>query len=58
MASSWLQGDTCDDYTTAVYHAVEMAKRLPADAVVLVCLSGRGDKDLEIVAHTIEGAGS
>ena len=57
MASSWLQGDTCDDYTTAVYHAVEMAKRLPADAVVLVCLSGRGDKDLQIVAEALESAG-
>jgi len=40
----------------AVYHAAEMAKGLPADAIVLVCLSGRGDKDLEIVAHALEGA--
>jgi len=38
----------------AVYHAVEMAKRLPADAIVLVCLSGRGDKDLEIVAQALD----
>jgi len=38
----------------AVYHAAEMAKRLPADAIVLVCLSGRGDKDLEIVADALE----
>jgi tryptophan synthase beta subunit len=33
-----------------------MAKGLPADAIVLVCLSGRGDKDLEIVASALESA--
>jgi tryptophan synthase beta chain len=42
----------------AVYHAAELAKGLPADAIVLVCLSGRGDKDLEIVAQALEGARS
>jgi len=40
----------------AVYHAAEMAKGLPADAIVLVCLSGRGDKDLEIVADALKRA--
>ena len=33
----------------AVYGAAQLAPTLPPDAVVVVCLSGRGDKDLEIV---------
>ncbi|MFQ5934345.1 MAG: tryptophan synthase subunit beta [Dehalococcoidia bacterium] len=37
----------------AVYYAVELAKGLPKDQVVLVCLSGRGDKDLDIVAEAL-----
>ncbi len=41
----------------AVYHAAELAKGLPKDAIVLVCLSGRGDKDIEIVARAL-GEGS
>ena len=41
------------------YHeaAAELAKRLPQDAIVLVCLSGRGDKDIDIVAAAL-GEGS
>ena len=35
----------------AVYAAVELAKTLPTDQTVLVCLSGRGDKDIGIVAE-------
>ena len=35
----------------AVYAAVELAKTLPTDHTVLVCLSGRGDKDIGIVAE-------
>ncbi len=38
----------------AVYYAAELAKTLPPDAIVLVCLSGRGDKDMEIVAQYLE----
>ena len=38
----------------AVYYAAEMAKGLPHDAIVLVCLSGRGDKDIDIVAQALE----
>ena len=34
----------------AVYAATELARTLPQDEVVLVCLSGRGDKDIDIVA--------
>ncbi len=33
----------------AVYHASRMAKRLSKNKSILVCLSGRGDKDIDIV---------
>ena len=36
----------------AVYGAVELAKTLSPDQIVLVCLSGRGDKDIGIVAES------
>ena len=36
----------------AVYGAVELAKTLSPDQIILVCLSGRGDKDIGIVAET------
>jgi len=35
----------------AIYHAAEMAKGLPKDKIIIVNLSGRGDKDLDIVAQ-------
>ena len=35
----------------AIYHAAQLAKTLPQDQTVLVCLSGRGDKDIDIVAR-------
>ena len=34
----------------AVYHVAEMARRLPPDNIILMCLSGRGDKDVPTVA--------
>ncbi len=37
----------------AVHQAVELAATLPRDAIVLVCLSGRGDKDIDIVARAL-----
>ncbi len=37
----------------AVYYAAGLAKGLAADKTVLVCLSGRGDKDMEIVAQAL-----
>jgi len=37
----------------ALYHAVELARSLPADQVVLVNLCGRGDKDMEQVARLL-----
>ncbi|MCX5686759.1 MAG: tryptophan synthase subunit beta [Candidatus Omnitrophica bacterium] len=33
----------------AVYYASRLAKRLPKNKVIIVCLSGRGDKDIDIV---------
>ncbi len=35
----------------AVYYGVELAKKMPKDAVIIINLSGRGDKDLQIVAE-------
>src|SRR5712692_7678862 len=37
----------------AIYYAAELAKTLPPGQIVLVCLSGRGDKDMEIVAQAL-----
>jgi len=37
----------------AVYYAAELAKTLPRDQIVLICLSGRGDKDMEIVSQAL-----
>ncbi len=34
----------------AVHHAVTMAKELSRDKIIVVCLSGRGDKDIHTVA--------
>ena len=35
----------------AIFHAATMAKQLSNEQIILVCLSGRGDKDMEIVAE-------
>jgi len=37
----------------AIYWAANMAKELPEEKIIVVNLSGRGDKDLGIVAETI-----
>ena len=37
----------------AVQYAAELAKTLSAEQTILVCLSGRGDKDMEIVAQAL-----
>ena len=39
----------------AIYYAAELAKSLPKENILLVCLSGRGDKDMEIVAEALDG---
>ncbi|MDP3791043.1 MAG: tryptophan synthase subunit beta [Candidatus Omnitrophota bacterium] len=33
----------------AVYYATRLAKRLPKSKIIVICLSGRGDKDIDIV---------
>jgi len=33
----------------ALYYAAKLARRLPKDKAIVVCLSGRGDKDIDIV---------
>ena len=35
----------------AIYYASKLAAQLPKEQIVLVCLSGRGDKDINIVAE-------
>jgi len=35
----------------AIYHAAMLAAQLPEDRIILVCLSGRGDKDIHVVAE-------
>ena len=35
----------------AIYHVAEMARELPPEKVILLCLSGRGDKDVPTVAE-------
>jgi tryptophan synthase beta chain len=37
----------------AIYHAAKLAAELPQDALILVCLSGRGDKDLDVAAQAL-----
>ncbi len=37
----------------AVYYAAQLARTLPPDQIVLVGLSGRGDKDVETVARVL-----
>jgi len=34
----------------AIYYACQLAATLPEDSIILVCLSGRGDKDVDTVA--------
>ncbi|GAA5503373.1 tryptophan synthase beta chain [Deinococcus xinjiangensis] len=38
----------------AVYHAVELARTMPSDKVIVVNLSGRGDKDVAEVMRLLE----
>jgi tryptophan synthase beta chain len=37
----------------AVYYAVKLARRLAKNKLVLICLSGRGDKDIDIVRKAL-----
>ena len=40
----------------AIYHVGRMATDMPADSIIVVCLSGRGDKDVPSIAER-EGVG-
>jgi tryptophan synthase beta chain len=40
----------------AIYYAAELAKTLPRESIILINLSGRGDKDMEIVAQALENS--
>ena len=35
----------------AIYHGAKLAAELPQDKIILICLSGRGDKDIDVVAE-------
>ena len=35
----------------AIYHSAKLAAQLPPDKIILTCLSGRGDKDINVVAE-------
>ena len=35
----------------AIHYAAQLAQELPPEQIILVCLSGRGDKDIQIVAE-------
>ncbi|MBI2935767.1 MAG: tryptophan synthase subunit beta [Chloroflexi bacterium] len=37
----------------AIYYAAELAATRPKEELMVVCLSGRGDKDLEVVARAL-----
>jgi tryptophan synthase beta chain len=37
----------------AIYYSAELAKTLAPEQIILVCLSGRGDKDMDIVAQAL-----
>ncbi|KNC99911.1 tryptophan synthase, beta subunit [Spizellomyces punctatus DAOM BR117] len=41
----------------AIYQAIEVAKSLPKDKDIIVCLSGRGDKDVLSVAEALPKLG-
>ncbi|KAI9492084.1 tryptophan synthase beta subunit-like PLP-dependent enzyme [Zychaea mexicana] len=41
----------------ALYHAIEEAAKLPKDQDIIVCLSGRGDKDMHTVAEVLPELG-
>ncbi|MBB6635376.1 tryptophan synthase subunit beta [Cohnella thailandensis] len=39
----------------AIAHAIKLAPTLPKDSLLVVCLSGRGDKDVEAIMPYFEG---
>jgi tryptophan synthase len=41
----------------AIYGAIELAKELTKDKDIVICLSGRGDKDMHTVAEVLPKLG-
>lgn len=39
----------------AIYYSTQLAKQLPQEAVIVVCLSGRGDKDVHTLMQVLGG---
>lgn len=39
----------------AIYYSAQLAKTLPQEAVIVVCLSGRGDKDVHTLMQALGG---
>jgi tryptophan synthase beta chain len=37
----------------AIAYAVQLVPALPVEAIIIICLSGRGDKDVEVVARAL-----
>lgn len=37
----------------AVTYAIKIAPKMPKDSVIIICLSGRGDKDIQVVAKAL-----
>ncbi|MHA1649466.1 MAG: tryptophan synthase subunit beta [Candidatus Helarchaeota archaeon] len=37
----------------AIYHAIQLASKLDSDKIIVVTLSGRGDKDVEVVSRIL-----
>ena len=42
----------------AIYYASKLAPKLSSEEIILVCLSGRGDKDIHIVLETMVSEGA
>ena len=38
----------------AIFHLTRMARKIKKDSVIILCLSGRGDKDLDIVVRSLK----
>ncbi len=41
----------------AIYSAMELAKTMPKDKDIVICVSGRGDKDVNSVAENLPKLG-
>jgi tryptophan synthase len=41
----------------AIYTAMEVARELPKDKDIVICLSGRGDKDMHTVTEVLPTLG-